>query len=165
LYCIASTIHYHWHDLQDLLDVKDIKKKYRQGFYNRTVQDSRDTYNMANTGLTNQDFLDDADRSKLRQECECIGSCLGKCFISATTAYRLRKISKLSESSLNENVDHMKIEIGELIGILTNLVSWRCGVCDKTVDAEHESQLKLWVEAHEMGNDHKRNLMQTVKRI
>jgi hypothetical protein len=114
--------------------------------------------------LTNvKNYLDNTDRSKLRQECEYLGSCIGKYFISATTAYRLQKISKLSESSLNENVDHMKMEIGELIGILTNLVSWRCGICDKTVDAEHESQLKLWVEAHEMGNDHKRNLMQTVK--
>ena len=64
----------------------------------------------------------------------------------------LRKISKLLESSLNEHVDHMKMEIGELVGILTNLVSWRCvGVCGKkTVNAEYESHLKFQVETHEM---------------
>jgi hypothetical protein len=73
-------------------------------------------------------------------------------------AYRLRKISKLHKSSLSDNSIHLKREINELIHILTHLISWHCKVCDKTIETEHENQLALWVMAHEISNDHKRNL-------
>jgi hypothetical protein len=56
----------------------------------------------------------------------------------------------LSESSLFQNVEYLKVEITDLIKILTNLVSWQCNICDKTVGAEHEGQLGLWINAHEI---------------
>ena len=106
--------------------------------------------------LTNiKNCLDDADRSKLLQECKYLRSYVGKCFISAMIVYRLRKISQLSESSLTANVRNLKTEITELIGILTNLVSWRCGMCGKTVNAENDDQLKLWINAHKMISVHR----------
>ena len=106
--------------------------------------------------LTNiKNHLDDADRSKLLQECEHLRSYVGKCLISAMIAYRLRKISRLSESSLIANAGNLKTEITELIGILTNLVSWRCGMCGKTVDAENDDQLELWINAHKMISVHR----------
>jgi hypothetical protein len=105
--------------------------------------------------LTNiKNHLDDADRSKLLLECECLGSHVGKCFMSAMTAYRLRKISQSSEMYLTENIKYLKTEIAELIETLTSLVSWRCGTCGKNVDAENESQLELWIHAHKMNSDH-----------
>jgi hypothetical protein len=102
---------------------------------------------------------DDDEGSKLLQECKYLGSCIGKYLISAMTAYRLRKISKLTESSLNENIKHLKMEISELIEILTTLVSWRCGTCGKTVDAEHKIQLEMWIHAHKMICDDKGNVV------
>lgn len=109
-----------------------------------------------------KNHLDDTDRSKLLRECEHLGSYVGKCFMSAMTAYRLRKISRLSELLLNVNADNLKTEIAELICILSNLVSWRCGMCGKTVDAEHESQLELWIHAHKMICDHRVNVIDSV---
>ena len=106
--------------------------------------------------LTNiKNHLDDTDRSKLLQECKHLGSYVRKCFISAMILYRLRKISRLSESSLTTNTGNLKTEITELIEILTHLVSWRCGMCGKTVDAENDNQLKLWINAHKMISVHR----------
>ena len=106
--------------------------------------------------LTNiQNHLNNLDNSKLFQECQHLGSCVEKCFISAMIMYRLRKISRLSELSPVDNIQHLKIEISELIEILTNLISWRCGICKKTVNAENPAQLELWVNAHKMINNHR----------
>jgi hypothetical protein len=106
--------------------------------------------------LTNiKNHLDDIDRSKLLRECERLGSYVGKCFMSAMTVYRLRKISGLSKLSLSGSANDLKTEITELIEILTNIVSWRCGICGKNVDAENESHLELWIHAHKMISDHK----------
>ena len=102
-----------------------------------------------------KNYLDDADKSKLLQECEYLGSYVEKYLISAMTAYRLRKISQLSESSSTAHIGNLKTEITELIGILTNLVSWRCGMCGKTVDAENDNQLELWINAHKIISVHR----------
>ena len=50
---------------------------------------------------------------------------------------------------LSDNREYVKREIEELLGILTNFVSWHCKACDKTIDAENKNQLVLWVTAHE----------------
>ena len=79
--------------------------------------------------------------------------------MSAMTVYRLRKISRLSEMPLTENVKNLKMEITDLIETLTSLVSWRCGTCGKNVDAENKSQLELWIHAHKMISDHRENVI------
>ena len=104
--------------------------------------------------LTNiKNYLDDCDRSKLSQECKDLRACIGKNSISAIIAYRLRKISQLPISPLPDNVEYLKREIDELIKILTNLVSWQCKICGKTIEAEHKNQLTLWINAHKISNN------------
>jgi len=104
--------------------------------------------------LTNiKNYLGDSNSSTLFQECKDLESCIGKNSISAMIVYRLRKISQLPASLLPGNVDYVKREIDELIKILANLVSWKCKICGKTIEAEHENQLTLWVAAHEINND------------
>ena len=68
-------------------------------------------------------------------------------------AYRLRKISQLSKSTLSANSEYLRGEIDELIRIITNLVSWQCKMCGKTIEAEHKNQLALWIKAHEINNN------------
>ena len=97
-----------------------------------------------------ESHLDDSDHFQLFQECMRLEPCIRHCFMSAMTVYRLRKISRLSASSLTENVQNLKIEIRDLIETLTRLVCWKCGMCGKTVDAETESNLELWIHAHRM---------------
>jgi len=103
-------------------------------------------------------YLDNISNPKLFQECENLKLHLNKYFISAMTAYRLRKISKLDKSLLSNNKFYLKNEIDELICLLTHLVFWHCKICDKTIEAEHENQLTLWIMAHEISSDHKRNI-------
>ena len=112
---------------------------------------------------TIKNHLDDISNSKLFQECENLKTHLNKYFISAMTAYRLRKISKLDKSLVFSNKSYLKKEIDELIHLLTHLVSWHCKVCDKTIETEHENQLTLWVMAHEISNEHKRNIKKAKK--
>ena len=102
-----------------------------------------------------KDHLNDFDNSKLFQECKYLGRNIGKYFMSATIVYRLRKLSQLSELSLPKNVEYLKMEINDLISILTNLVFWQCKTCNKTIQAEHEEKLELWIKAHKMSNNHK----------
>ena len=113
--------------------------------------------------LTNvKNHLDDTDSSNLFQECMYLGSCVEKCFMSAMTVYRLRKISRLSEIPFTDNVKNLKMEITELIETLTRLVSWKCEICGKTVDAENKNQLELWIHAHKMNSDHRGNVLNLV---
>ncbi|NQV40397.1 MAG: hypothetical protein HQ505_07695 [Nitrosopumilus sp.] len=103
-------------------------------------------------------YLDNISNPKLFHECKNLNAHLNKYSISAMTTYRLRKISKLNKSMLSSNNSYLKKEIDKLIHLLTNLVSWYCKVCDKTIETEHENQLTLWVMAHEISGDHKRNI-------
>lgn len=103
--------------------------------------------------LTNiKNYLGDSNSSRLFQECKDLGSCIGKYSISAMIAYRLRKIAQLHKTLFPDNKEYLKREIDELIRILTNLVSWQCKICGKTIEAEHKNQLALWVTAHEISN-------------
>ena len=110
-----------------------------------------------------KNYLDDFDSSKIFQECKKLKICISKCFISAMVVHRLQKISQLTKSTLSDNIEYVKGEIEELLRILTNFVSWYCKVCDKTIDAEHKNQLTLWVKAHEISHDHKRNMVNFMK--
>ena len=104
--------------------------------------------------LTNiKSHLDDFDHSKLFHECNNLETCIGKYSTSTMIVYRLRKISQLIKSTLSDNITYLRNEIDELIQILTNLVSWQCKICGKTVEAEHENQLILWITAHEITNN------------
>ena len=121
-----------------------------------------DTAQILSRILTNiKKYLDNISNPKLFQECENLKRHLNKYFISAMTAYRLRKISKLDKSLLSNNKFYLKNEIDELIYLLTHLVFCHCKICDKTIEAEHENQLTLWIMAHEISSDHKRNIKQT----
>ena len=114
--------------------------------------------------LTNiKNYLDNFDSSKLFQECKKLKICINKYSISAMIVHRLQKISQLTKSTLSDNIEYAKGEIEELLRILTNFVSWHCKACDKTIDAEHKNQLTLWIKAHEMNNDHKRNVENFIK--
>ncbi len=110
-----------------------------------------------------KNYLHDIDNPKLFQECKNLVSHLNKYSISAMIAYRLRRISKLDKSLLSGNNSYLKREIDELIHLLTNLVSWHCKVCDKTIETEHENQLVLWVMAHKISSDHKKNIRKAKK--
>ena len=94
--------------------------------------------------------LCDSDSTQLLQECLRLEQCIENCFMSAMTVYRLRKISQLTITSLTENIQNLQIEIRDLIEVLTHLVYWKCEACGKTVDAESENHLELWVNAHKM---------------
>ncbi len=123
-----------------------------------------DTAQILTRILTNiKKYLDNINNPKLFQECENLKHHLNKYFISAMTAYRLRKISKLDKSLLSSNKSYLKKEIEELIDLLTHLVSWHCKVCNKTIETEHENQLTLWVMAHEISSDHKKNIKKVQK--
>lgn len=110
-----------------------------------------------------KNYLDDISNPKLSQECENLEYHLTKYSMSAMIVYRLRKISRLDKSLLSRNNLHLKREIDKLIDLLTHLVSWHCKVCDKTIETEHENQLTLWVMAHEISSDHKRNIKKAKK--
>ena len=110
-----------------------------------------------------KNYLDDFDSSKIFQECKNLKICISKCFISAMIIHRLQKISQLTKSTLFGNTEYVKREIEELLTILTNFVSWHCKACDKTVDAEHKNQLGLWIKAHEISHDHKKNMENFMK--
>ena len=110
-----------------------------------------------------KNYLDDFDSSKLFQECKKLKICISKCFISAMIVHRLQKISQLTKSTLSDNVKYIKEEVEELLRILTNFVSWHCNACDKTIDAEHKNQLGLWIKAHEISYDHKKNMENFMK--
>lgn len=114
--------------------------------------------------LTNiKNHLDNTNNQKLSQECANLKYHLDKYSISAMIGYRLRKISRLDKSLVLGNKSYLKKEIGKLIDILTNLVSWHCKVCNKTIESEHKNQLALWVSAHEISSDHKRNVKKVKK--
>ena len=110
-----------------------------------------------------KNYLNDFDSSKIFQECKKLKICISKCFISAMIVHRLQKISQLTKSTISDNVKYIKGEIEELLTILTNFVSWHCKACEKTIDAEHENQLALWVKAHEISQDHKRYVANSMK--
>ena len=110
-----------------------------------------------------KNYLDDFDSSKIFQECKKLKICISKCFISAMIVHRLQKISQLTKSTLSDNIEYIKGEIEELLKILTNFVSWYCNACDKTIDAEHENKLTLWVKAHEISDDHNKNMANFMK--
>ena len=114
--------------------------------------------------LTNiKNYLDNFNTSKLFQECKKLKICISKCFISAMIMHRLQKISQLTKSTLSGNIEYVKREIEELLTILTNFVSWHCKTCGKTIDAEHNNQLALWIKAHEITDNHRRNVTNFMK--
>ena len=102
-----------------------------------------------------KNYLDDLNNPKLGEECKSLDYHLKKYSISAMTAYRLRNICKLDKASTKS---FLKEEIDELIELLTNLVSWKCKVCNKTIETEHQNQLALLVTAHELSNEHKQKI-------
>ena len=110
-----------------------------------------------------KNYLDDSDSSKIFQECKKLKICISKCFISAMIIHRLQKISQLTKSRLSNNIEYFRREIEELLAILTNFVAWHCKACGKTIDAEHKNQLTLWVTAHEITDNHRRNMANFMK--
>ena len=91
--------------------------------------------------------LENKDKSKISKEFESIEHHLKKISISAMTAFRIRKLYKLDHT---KDASFIKEEIDKLITILTHLVSWKCKICNHTIETEHQDQLPLLVTAHEI---------------
>lgn len=100
------------------------------------------------------DSLNDSNYTKLSENLKSLGHHLDKYSIGAMVGFRLRKICNLDKSSIPTNDPRLKKEIDELIKILSHLVSWKCKICNKTIETENMNQLPLLVTAHEM-SEHK----------
>ena len=93
--------------------------------------------------------IENSDKSKISKEFESLEHHLKKISISAMTAFRIRKLYKLDHTN---DASYIKDEIDKLVSILTHLVTWKCNVCNKTIETERQEQLALLVTAHQINH-------------